>query len=66
MILTKVSMLTNEQHTMDIPVTQEQLDAWNGGMLIQEAMPNLTADQREFLLTGSTAEEWDKEFKEEE
>jgi hypothetical protein len=43
---------------MDIPVTQEQLDNWNNGMLIQNAMPNLSADQREFIKTGMIPDEW--------
>jgi hypothetical protein len=51
---------------MDIPVTQEQLDLWNNGVLIQDAMPNLTADQREFIKTGITADEWDEVFGEDE
>jgi hypothetical protein len=48
----------------DIPVTQEQLDAWARGMLIQQAMPDLTPDQREFIMTGITPAEWDETFKE--
>ena len=51
---------------MEIPVTQEQLDAWKDGMLIQKAMPNLTPDQREFIMTGITPEEWDDAYGEEE
>lgn len=43
---------------MDIPVTQEQLDNWEQGMLIQNAMPNLTDSQREFIMTGIIDEEW--------
>lgn len=34
------------------------------GMLIQQAFPMLNEDQREFLLTGMTADEWDNLFKE--
>lgn len=43
-----------------------QWDAWQNGALIQNAMPELTADEREFLLTGMTPEEWDATFGEEE
>ena len=60
MQITKVSMFTDKEHTLDIPVTQEQLEKWNKGMVIQEAMPHLTLDQQEFLMTGVTKEEWDK------
>lgn len=62
MKITKKSMFTGKIHTLDIPVTQKQLDAWKNGMLIQKAMPNLTPSQREFLMTGVTEEEWNSEF----
>ena len=55
-------MFTGKTRTLDLPVTQEQLDRWQGGELIQRAMPNLTPDQREFIKTGVTAEEWDTAF----
>jgi hypothetical protein len=47
---------------MEIPVTEAQIKAWEGGMLIQNAMPRLTPDQREFLMTGITAAEWEETF----
>jgi|TARA_R110001606_G_C14878102_1_gene590857 hypothetical protein len=65
MQITKISMFTGKSSTMEIPVAQEQINSWKDGMLIQDAMPNLSADHREFLMTGSTPEEWDKMFGEE-
>jgi hypothetical protein len=47
---------------MDIPVTVDQLEAWEDGELIQNAMPGLTPDQREFIMTGVTPEEWENVF----
>jgi hypothetical protein len=64
MEITKQCMLTGDTNTMDIPVTQDQLDDWTNGMLIQEAMPNLTAEHREFIMTGTTPEVWTKNFSE--
>lgn len=64
MIIKRKSPFSGKENEQDIPVTQEQLDKWKGGMLIQNAMPNLTADQREFLMTGITKEEWEETFKE--
>jgi len=64
MQITKKCMLTGDTNTMDIPVTQDQLDDWTNGMLIQEAMPNLTAEHREFIMTGTTPEVWTKNFSE--
>lgn len=62
MLITKTSLFSGKAHTMEIDVTQEQLDKWQGGMLIQDAMPNVPADQREFLISGTTPEEWNKIF----
>lgn len=64
MKITKKSMITGDTHTLDINVTEEQLRAWQGGMLIQQAMPNLTPDEREFIMTGITPEEWNNTFTE--
>lgn len=66
MIIAKKSGLTGKINFMDVPVTQEQLDRFQNGELIQRVMPNLTPDQREFLMTGSTAEEWHELFGDEE
>jgi hypothetical protein len=52
MKITMMSPLTRKQNTMDLPITQGQVDAWEGGELIQNAMPNLDSDQREFLISG--------------
>jgi len=44
---------------IEINVTEEELQEWQNGALIQGAMPNLTPDDREFIKTGIIAEEWD-------
>jgi hypothetical protein len=59
MLIEKRSMLTNKTHIREIDVTREQVESWQGGMLIQEAMPNLSVDDREFIMTGTTPDEWD-------
>lgn len=60
MKITRQSILTGKEHTLDIPVTEEQLKAFEDGELIQRAMPNLSSDDREFILNGITKEEWDE------
>jgi hypothetical protein len=50
----------------EVLVTEQQLSKWRGGMLIQKAMPNLSPDQRELLISGTCGECWEKMFKEEE
>lgn len=62
MQITRTSLLSGKTHTLDIPCTQAQLDAWNGGTHIQDALPNLSADDREFVLSGITPEEWAEVF----
>ena len=62
MLIKRNSMFSDETNTMDLPVTQEQIDRWRGGELIQNVFPNLTPDQREFIMTGVTPAEWAKEF----
>jgi len=64
--VTKISLLTGDTNKVVLPITQDDYNkaeqARKEGMLIQDAYPNLTADQREFLISGVTPEEWDKFF----
>lgn len=52
MQVTRKSPYTGKDNTLDLPVTQAQMEAWRKGMVIQRAMPHLTAEQREFLISG--------------
>ena len=62
MLIEKKSMVSGKVHAMDLDVTQDQIAAWNSGMYIQDAMPQLSDDEREFMMTGITPEEWDATF----
>lgn len=62
MKITRESTLTGLTHTLDIDVTQEQFNRWQSGSYIQDAMPHLSADDREFLISGITPDEWKKAF----
>jgi hypothetical protein len=64
MLITKKSMVTGNITTKDIDVSVQQLDAWQNGMLIQDAMPQVSAPDREFIKSGITNEEWNNLFKE--
>ena len=66
MKITRTSMFSGVERTLDLPITEAQLSDWKAGTLIQNAMPELTADEREFVMTGVTTEEWDDEFGDEE
>lgn len=60
------SLVSGLIRTLEIPVTEEQIEAWEKGAKIQDCMPNLTPSQREFLMSGITDDEWDEAFAEEE
>ena len=62
MKITRKSPLTGITRTKEIDVTIAQILAWEEGELIQHAMPQLSADDREFVKTGITGEEWDQLF----
>ena len=55
-------MFSGVERTIDLPITEQQIAAWISGTLIQKAMPQLSADEREFVMTGVTAQEWSEEF----
>jgi hypothetical protein len=53
---------------MEIPKLNEELlrrvnDRHRSGEMIQHIVPMLTADEREFLMTGTPPEVWDRMFK---
>jgi len=58
MLITKQSVMTGEKNTMLLPVTNEQIDRWQNGELIQNVFPHLSPSEREFLISGVTPEEW--------
>ena len=62
MEIKKTSIHSGITRTLTLDVTMEEYDAWLNGELIQNAMPRLTADEREFIKTGITAEEWEELF----
>ena len=60
MEITKTSRFSGVTRTLNLDVTLDEYAAWRGGELIQVAMPRLNADEREFIMTGVTAEEWEE------
>jgi hypothetical protein len=66
MVVTKKSSLTGIENTLNIDVTPEQLfrieNRMNTTELIQNIVPNLSMEDREFLMTGITNEEWIRAF----
>ena len=63
----KRSVLSGKFYVAKFPISREQWESWKvSGQLIQDALPHLSKEEREFLMTGSTPIEWDEMFKEEE
>jgi hypothetical protein len=62
MKITRTSMFSGIERTLDLPITEAQIAQWQAGGLIQNVMPELSADEREFVMTGVTAQEWSTEF----
>jgi len=66
MKVTRKSMLSGKTHTREIDIDEATLlrviSRRQSRLLIQQIVPYLTADDREFLITGITPEEWEAEF----
>ena len=63
MKLTKKSEFTGDENTLELDITEEQLNSYyNSGMNVQDAFPHLNADEREFIMTGCTPDEWNNMF----
>lgn len=58
----KTSPISKERNALWIPVTDNQIKEWEAGALIQDVMPELSDEQREFLMTGITPREWQEQF----
>ena len=58
MEITRTCPFTGVEKTLEIPVSVGQILAWNNGAMIQDVAPELTAGQREFLISGVTEEVW--------
>ena len=58
----RTSPLTGNVNKMFLDITQEQIAEWNAPAkerrLIQDIFPNLSADEREFIMTGYTPADW--------
>lgn len=66
MLIGRTSPLTGQINHRDVDVTPDEMRAWQGGKYIQNAMPRASADDREFVLTGHTPEDWSILFPSEE
>ena len=64
--VTKKSPWSGKELTLELDITQEQLDKYERGEgLVQVLFPHLSADEREFLITGTHPGEWDEHVSDE-
>lgn len=50
-----------DDSTVDVNVSFDAFDHWatDENVMIQEAMPDVSVDDRELLMTGMTTQQWD-------
>ena len=58
MMVTRSCPVTGDTITRDVPCTERQMTMWEAGQLIQLAMPNVSREDREFVMSGMTPEVW--------
>lgn len=64
--IARQSPFTGQYNEMSFDISPELFtqayEAWQDGVLIQNAFPMLSAEEREFIKTGITPDEWDNLF----
>lgn len=63
--ITKISPFSGKSNTIVIMVYHEDWMKYLRGEAIQYCFPYLSANEREFVMTGIPNEEWEKHVKEE-
>ena len=62
-LLERKSPKTGKMNSMLLNTTYEALDSyWRGEGFVQDIFPNLDENEREFIKTGYTQEDWDSIF----
>lgn len=62
MLIRRRSPTTGQINERTILITKSAWDKWCAGTVIQIAMSGLTPDEREFILTGMTPDDWRNTF----
>ena len=65
--VSKRSVLSGQLNEMDLYIDPNALERWLASSrgerpFLKDEFPHLSDDEREFLLSGSTPDEWDKYF----
>ena len=62
--ITKSGICTVTNKEYSVTCKMKDYEDWIAGKYIQDAMPYLTDDQRGFMITGFTPDEWNEIFSE--
>jgi|694.fasta_scaffold135512_5 hypothetical protein len=62
-IFTGNCVVTKKEYSVRVP--GPELFAYRNGKFIQDAMPSVSRDDREFLISGMSPEGWEENFKDE-
>jgi hypothetical protein len=63
MRIVRTSQVSGITRSVDLDVTEEQMALFSlGRVAIQDCFPNLSVNDREFIKTGITADEWENLF----
>ena len=62
MKVTRLSPYSQIEHTYELDVTEEELQAFYNGKAASAAFPRLTQEKIEFIKSGITPSEWRKMF----
>jgi hypothetical protein len=66
-VVIRYSLLTGKFNKATIQLTEEQYYRWHAKReLIHDAIPHLSSEEREFLITGYTPDDWIRMFPPEE
>lgn len=65
-VITAICDMDGEISHMAIPMSTAEFEdaheAWQCGKMIQDAFPMLSAEQREFIMTGISPQKWNEMF----
>jgi hypothetical protein len=60
LVVERTSPMSGKTRVKRFPVTKKNWEDFQSGALIQNALPHLSTNDREFILTGLTPEEFDE------
>jgi hypothetical protein len=62
MFITRKSLSSGIIRSIDLPVSVEQMEAYDEGGEIEKVFPNLSLQQKEFIMSGMSSDEYSEIF----